>query len=189
VQPIFIRGRLAWEEAELSAAQAFLAGLGKPNVRPLVVLEMPADDLYGNHWSVTASDVPGADTCDEAVYLPGRNVLLLVKAMLWCGLNGVDRLALGILGSNPFGDATDEFFVDFQSAMARATGTTVIIVRPFARYHKLEVIALGSEWPLEQTFSCIAPAGGLHCGRCNKCAERKTGFARAGMIDKTCYRS
>ena len=34
-------------------------------------------------------------------------------------------------------------------------------------------MALGRGLPLELTFSCIAPVAGQHCGRCNKCAERR----------------
>ena len=54
------------------------------------------------------------DTPDDAVYLPGRNPLLLVKAVVWCHLHGIDQLALAPLGSNPFADATDEFFAEFR---------------------------------------------------------------------------
>ena len=35
---------------------------------------------------------------------------------------------------------------------------------------------LGRDMPLELTFSCIDPRDGLHCGRCNKCAERQEAF-------------
>jgi 7-cyano-7-deazaguanine synthase len=63
----------------------------------------------------------------------------------------------------------------------------VRIVRPFAAFEKREVMHLGRSFPLEETFSCISPAGGLHCGRCNKCAERKAAFSRAEMRDLTVY--
>jgi 7-cyano-7-deazaguanine synthase len=41
--------------------------------------------------------------------------------------------------------------------------------------------------PLELTFSCIAPAGSLHCGQCNKCAERQRAFRLSSMPDPTRY--
>ena len=53
--------------------------------------------------------------------------------------------------------------------------------------NKRQVMALGRELPLELTMSCIAPVGELHCGRCNKCAERKAAFADAAMADRTPY--
>ena len=81
-----------------------------------MTLDMPLADVYLNHWSVTGRDVPDAATPDEAVYLPGRNALLVIKAAVWCGLNGIDELAMAPLGSNPFADATPEFFHGFEQA-------------------------------------------------------------------------
>jgi hypothetical protein len=46
---------------------------------------------------------------------------------------------------------------------------------------------LGANLPLELTFSCIDPHCLLHCGRCNKCAERRAAFADAGLADRTVY--
>ncbi|HEY5599987.1 MAG TPA: 7-cyano-7-deazaguanine synthase, partial [Candidatus Manganitrophaceae bacterium] len=47
----------------------------------------------------------------------------------------------------------------------------------------------GRGLPLELTFSCIAPKGRLHCGRCNKCAERIRAFRSSGFSDPTRYGS
>src|SRR3954464_3620227 len=104
VHPLYVRGGLAWEAVELEQLNRFLAALAEPTVRPLVTLEMPVADLYGEHWSLTGRDVPGAASPDEAVYLPGRNVLLLSKALLWCRLHDVWTLALATLQRNPFPD-------------------------------------------------------------------------------------
>ena len=46
---------------------------------------------------------------------------------------------------------------------------------------------LGRGDPLELTFSCIAPVGDLHCGRCNKCFERRAAFRLIDMVDPTRY--
>jgi 7-cyano-7-deazaguanine synthase len=46
---------------------------------------------------------------------------------------------------------------------------------------------LGRGLPLELTFSCLRPADQLHCGACNKCAERQAAFQAAGMRDGTRY--
>ena len=46
---------------------------------------------------------------------------------------------------------------------------------------------LGRGVPLELTFSCFAPSGDRHCGRCNKCAERKGAFALIAAEDPTEY--
>jgi len=144
-------------------------------------------DLYGEHWSVTGRGVPGAETPDEAVFLPGRNVLLLAKAILWCHLRGVPAVALAPLESNPFPDATPAFFTAYQDVVNRAVGGSVRVLRPYLGLGKTEVMRRGRELPLGLTFSCIRPAGGRHCGACNKCAERRRAFAEAGLADPTAY--
>ncbi|HET6573662.1 MAG TPA: 7-cyano-7-deazaguanine synthase [Fimbriiglobus sp.] len=189
VHPIYVRVGSFWEEAEEAHLRRFLAAVASQVLRPLVVLEQPVADLYGPHWSLTGDNVPAADTPDGAVYLPGRNVLLLAKSLLWCLLNGVPELATAPLGSNPFPDATPQFYDAFAAAVGRAVGGSVKVLRPYADLglHKVDVLRRGAGLPLGETFSCIRPVGGLHCGRCNKCAERRGGFREAGIEDPTEY--
>src|SRR5690242_7601455 len=132
VQPLYVRHGLYWEAAELQHLRRFLDAVRAPALRPLVVLEMPVADLYGGHWSLTGQGVPDADSPDEAVFLPGRNVLLLAKAMLWCHLHGVPAVALAPLGSNPFPDATPAFFDTYQDVVNRGIGGAVRVLRPYA---------------------------------------------------------
>jgi 7-cyano-7-deazaguanine synthase len=187
VHPIYIKTAVAWQAEELTAVHRCLHAMLSPRLRELVSLELPLEDLYGPHWSITGDSVPDDRTADEAVYLPGRNPLLLVKAAVWCQMNGVDELALAPLSSNPFPDASDEFFAAFEQAMSLAGGSRLRIVRPFAQLDKRQVMQLGRLCPLEHTFSCIAPVDGLHCGHCNKCAERRAAFASGGLADPTHY--
>jgi 7-cyano-7-deazaguanine synthase len=187
VHPLYIRQGLYWETVELRHLRRFLRAVCGPSLRPLQVLRLPVADLYGAHWSLTGKDVPAADMPDEAVYLPGRNVLLLAKAMLWCHLYDVATVALGSLASNPFPDATPAFFRGYQKVVNQAVNGRVVIRRPYARLSKTEVMARGRGLPLELTFSCMRPVAGRHCGACNKCAERRHAFAAAGMTDPTDY--
>jgi 7-cyano-7-deazaguanine synthase len=187
VQPVYILTGVSWQVEELTAVREFTGALRSPRLRELVALELPLDDLYAEHWSITGQGVPPEDTPDEAVYLPGRNPLLLVKAAVWCQMHGIEELAIAPLASNPFPDATDEFFTAFARAMTLGCNAPLRIIRPFAQMTKPEVMALGGKYPLEHTFSCISPADGLHCGRCNKCDERKAAFKQAGLTDPTRY--
>lgn len=187
VHPIYISTSLVWEAAELHHLRQFLEAIPNDKVQSLTLLKQPTDDLYNGHWSVNGIAVPDAATPDEAVYLPGRNPLLLVKAIVWCRLHGVDRLALAPLSSNPFPDATPEFFDNFAEVMSQATGGRIEIWRPFAALHKREVMRLANGLPLNKTFSCIQPAGLQHCGQCNKCAERQAAFKDSGIVDPTIY--
>lgn len=187
VQPFYIRTGLVWQAAELAAVERFLAAVAAPVLAPLVVLEMPLTDLYAGHWSLTGRQVPDRSSRDEAVYLPGRNALLVVKAAVWCQLHGIEELALAPLGTSPFEDASAAFFADFEAALNRGAKRPVRLLRPFGSMTKREVLRLGAGLPLELTCSCLAPKDGLHCGRCNKCAERQAAFREAGLHDPTIY--
>jgi 7-cyano-7-deazaguanine synthase len=190
VFPLYVRFGLRWEAVELERFRALLERVGRPGLMPVHVLDEPVADIYGDaHWSTGAPTVPGAETPDEAVYLPGRNLLLGAKAAVWCRLRGIDVLAFGSLHTNPFRDSTPEFFSGLESLANRALGGALRIVRPFARSHKDEVIRRGVQLgvPLFATFSCIRPVRGLHCGMCNKCEERRAAFRAAGVDDQTPY--
>lgn len=187
VQPLYVDCQWHWQSAELQAARRFLVALDEPRLEDLVVLQMPLADLYDDHWSITGRAVPRAHEPDQNVYLPGHNPLLLIKAQVWCRLHGVGHLALGALGSNPFSDATEDFFRQFEAAMDRAISGHVELIRPLAHLSKRQVMQLGRRLPLEWTFSCLSPTGGRHCGDCNKCAERQQAFLAAEMTDPTIY--
>lgn len=187
VYPLYVRCGLHWETVELEHLHRFLEALNAPALRPLHVLHMPVIDIYPPHWSLTGEGVPDANSPDEAVFLPGRNVLLLAKALLWCHLQGVPEVAMAPLESNPFPDATPAFFSAFEAVVNQAVGGKVKIRQPYLGLHKVDVLLRGQKLPLVYTFSCIRPQDGRHCGACNKCAERQKGFADAGIPDPTPY--
>ena len=187
VQPLYVRNGLFWESVELEHLHRFLDVLRSPNLRPLRILELPVIDLYPPHWSLTGHNVPDADTPDQAVFLPGRNVLLLAKAILWCHLHHVPAVAMAPLAGNPFPDATPEFFRAYAAIVNQAVDGSVRVLRPYATLHKTDVMRRAGEVPLGLTFSCIRPVGRLHCGRCNKCAERRRAFFDAKLGDPTEY--
>jgi 7-cyano-7-deazaguanine synthase len=189
VQPIYIQSDLVWERAELPAARRFLSAVGGPRLRELIVLAMPLGDLYGEHWSRTGCSVPGSDSPDDAVFLPGRNALLVVKAGVWCQLNGIPRLALAPLGTSPFADASESWFATMEAALGFGAPRPLRLLRPFGAMNKQQVMQLGRHLPLGLTVSCLAPVGGHHCGRCNKCAERRAAFLGADLCDPTFYAS
>jgi len=187
VYPIYVKCGLKWEAMELRALNAFLDALKSPNLMPLTVLELPTAALYGDHWSLSGPRVPGADAPDAEVFIPGRNILLLGLTAVWCSTHDVSRIAIGSLDGNPFPDATPEFFASFSAALSLGLGRAIQIEAPFRGLHKEELIRRSRELPIELTLTCMAPAGGVHCGRCNKCRERQLAFQKAGVPDRTAY--
>lgn len=187
VVPIYLRFGLVWEPTEFRVLRRFLDAVRTPALEPCQTFDMPLAPVYGEHWSTTGDRVPDAQTPDEAVFLPGRNVLLCVQAAVWCHRVGIPTLALAPLGSNPFPDATPDFFASLQRTLNLALEAELRIVRPYDGFSKRTVLLRGASFPLEHTLSCIRPVGDDHCGRCNKCAERQQGFAAAGLADPTTY--
>lgn len=185
--PIYVRFGLAWEPVEEAHLRRFLDTLTNPAARPLVVLNSPIADVYGAHWSVSGSEVPDERSEDDAVYLPGRNLLLLAMPSVWCALHDVHTVALGTLKGNPFPDATPEFFDGFAALAHRAMSHALEVVTPFAGLTKSDVLELGRGLALQHTFSCIDPKRERHCGRCNKCAERQHAFTALEIEDLTDY--
>jgi 7-cyano-7-deazaguanine synthase len=153
----------------------------------LAVLELPMRPMYGPHWSLTGRSVPSHRSADAAVYLPGRNLLLLSKATVFADRHGASAVAMGLLAGNPFGDATPAFLRQFAACAARALGRSMRILTPLRRLTKAALVRRHPTLPFHLTCSCLQPRGLRHCGRCNKCAERQHAFAAAGQPDPTDY--
>ncbi|MFN7915780.1 MAG: 7-cyano-7-deazaguanine synthase [Vicinamibacterales bacterium] len=195
VHPIYVSVGFPWEEAERDALRGFLAeGFRHPRVRPLAALSVDMTDVYpAAHWARTGV-APAYDTPDEDVYIPGRNIVLLGKAGVFCAIAGLDRLVIGTLDHNPFPDATPAFRSTFAEALSLGLAHRLEIAAPYARVSKAEVIARGQRAGvrLELTLSCMnarrtGPGFPRHCGVCSKCRERHDAFVEAGVPDLTDY--
>ena len=79
VVPFYVRTGCVWQSCELAAVRAIPGRHCPTRLEDLVVLDMPLEDLYGDHWSISGANVPDDASPDEAVFLPGRNPLLLIK--------------------------------------------------------------------------------------------------------------
>ncbi len=211
VQPIYIRAGIAWEDAESDAVASFLDAYARDSrIGPLVTLSVDMTDVYpATHWAREGKP-PAYHTPDQDVYVPGRNIVLFVKAGVYCAISAIDRLVIGTLDHNPFPDATPAFRSAMAAALSLGLGSPITIAAPYASIAKAEVIRRGVALgvPLELTLSCMSPiigedqagragdSGGRtrsgrrvprHCGRCSKCRERHDGFLEAGVSDPTDY--
>jgi 7-cyano-7-deazaguanine synthase len=188
VLPIYVSVGLAWEEAERGMIARLLAGLAG-GARPLVTLAVEMRDVYApTHWAIQGRP-PGYHTPDEDVYLPGRNIVLISKAAVYCASAGIGRLVLGTLAGNPFPDATPEFRAAMALAVSIGLAHRLRIEAPYAEISKADVIRRGAALgvPFELTLSCMSPRADRHCGTCSKCRERHDGFVEAGVPDPTIY--
>ncbi len=194
VHPVYVRFGLHWEKAEYQCLLEYLHTVKRPGIKAIKVLDMPIDNIYGSHWSTTGDSVPDASSDDREVYLPGRNLLLLTKTAVWCTLNNISHIAIGCLGGNPFPDADPKFFDQLQSTLTMGLNFNITVLHPLLTMGKHEIIQMAKNLPLHLTFSCINPIisrgeTALHCGNCNKCAERQKAFTIAQVEDRTIYAS
>jgi 7-cyano-7-deazaguanine synthase len=191
VQPIYVSAGLAWEAEERAIAARLLHAppYTAPAILPLVSLAVDMRDVYpASHWAVRG-DPPAYDTPDEAVYIDGRNIVLLSKTAVYMARAHIARVMIGPLAGNPFPDASREFFAAMERALSTGLAWQIQIDAPFAAMHKEAVITLGRSLgvPFDLTLSCMQPAKGAHCGRCSKCRERIEAFREAGVEDPTPY--
>ncbi len=199
---VFVKAGHPWEEAELIALRKILKVIqgqfpeDSYRVRGPKVLSLPMTDVYNpNDWSLSGQNVPGYHAPDAAVEITGRNIVLLSKTAIYCALEGIQTIAVGSLAGNPFPDATPEFFKLGSMWFSMGLRKKIEILTPFRELSKTQVIQIGAELglPLELTLTCnnpqlVPPGEWIHCGNCNKCAERIRGFKTAGVEDKTQYR-
>lgn len=178
VYPVYVRQGLRWEKAELHWLGKYLRAIKNRYIKPLTILDATTEDVYDNHWSLSGKNVPGKSSPDEDVYLPGRNILLLSKASVWCSESGIHHIALGCLSGNPFPDSTPAFFRKMSQALTQGLRHKIFVSALFLRYSKQDVLKLGSRLPLHLTFSCLNPKGMKPCRVCNKCAEREKAFSQ-----------
>ena len=108
VHPLRVHCGLRWETEELAVCSRFLDALAtrcRTAVRPLEIVTVAVPAAARPAWSLGGS-VPGAESPDTDVLLPGRNATLLDSAAKFCAPRGIARIALATLAGNPFPDAT-----------------------------------------------------------------------------------
>ena len=203
VWPLYLRQGFLWEDDEIRAVGQYLDSLKSANgangangsrhgmggrLKALATCTLGVAEGYKARWATAADEeVPDENSPDEAVFLPGRNLALLTQAAIYAHTVGAGRIQLGTLKGNPFPDATETFFRSFERTAAEAMNLEVSIETPLAKLSKTDVLLRGKDFDLGLTLSCIRPSDGKHCGRCNKCEERRRAFENAGLSDAAPY--
>ena len=157
--PIYVETGIPWEWAEKQMLQNFIDAVNNPNIRPVTILQLPVQPLYGTgHWTMSGETVPGYEEPDETVYIPGRNIILITLAAIWCSLNDVHRIVIGSLAGNPFPDATPEFFTSIANSNAIGLDHPLTVEAPMRNLHKEDILASNaSTLPLHLTLTCANP--------------------------------
>lgn len=192
--PIYVETGIPWEWAEKRTLNSFIQALDNPNIKPVITLTLPVKALYGqSHWTMSGETVPEYDAPDETVYIPGRNIILITLAAIWCSLNDVHHIVIGSLAGNPFPDATPDFFQSIANSNGMGLDHQLTVEAPMRHLHKEDILAANAKTlPLHLTLTCANPQAAnddtiIHCAECNKCRERHEAFVDAGIQDDTLY--
>jgi len=142
-----------------------------------------------------------------ATYVPARNTVFLAIALARAETIGANDIFIGVnaLDYSGYPDCRPEYIKAFQTVANLATKASIevsgtnekglVIHAPLQDMTKSEIIqkgvSLGVDYSL--TMSCYDPEqsrddGNLvHCGHCDACLLRKSGFSDASIIDPTKY--
>lgn len=139
---------------------------------------------------VTEADLESSEI--PTSYVPFRNANLLSIAASWAEVIGARAIYIGAVAEDSSGypDCRPQFFAAFQKAIELGTkpGTAIEIRTPIIGLSKAEIVRKGIDLgaPLYLTWSCYRNSD-LACGRCDSCALRLRGFARANVVDPIKY--
>jgi 7-cyano-7-deazaguanine synthase len=116
----------------------------------------------------------GAESA-AAVWVPGRNLVLVAVAAAWAEKLGAARVVTGFNAEEAatFPDNSAEFVDAANRALEFSSGRKVEIAAPLSGMDKRAILALGRELgaPLELAWSCYR-GGEKPCGRCESCQRR-----------------
>ena len=159
-------------------------------------------DLRAFGGSALTDDIDVPEEEGEGIpvtYVPARNTIMLSLALAWAEVLGSGDIFIGVnaVDYSGYPDCRPEFINAYEEMANLATKAGVVGKRlafhtPLIDISKAEIIkqgtALGVDYAL--TVSCYqASDAGEACGVCDSCRIRAAGFAAAGIIDPTRYKS
>ena len=151
--------------------------------------------IGGSSLTDETIEVTGANLESKEIptsYVPFRNANMLAIATSWAEILGADSIYIGAVfeDSSGYPDCRPEFYAAFEKTIDAGTKpeTRIKIVTPIIELSKAEIVRKGLKLnaPLELSWSCYKSEE-LACGKCDSCALRLRGFARAGVNDPINY--
>ncbi len=191
----FDYGQRSRAETRAAAAQARAQGVTEHRVLPL-----PLGEFGGSALTDTGITVPMEETRGiPSTYVPARNTVFLAYALAWAEVLEAGAIFIGVnaLDYSGYPDCRPEYVAAFQRLIHLATrtgveGGRISLETPLLHLSKSEIIQTGAGLGVDfaKTVSCYqADIDGRACGRCDSCRLRREGFAAAGLVDPTVYRT
>jgi 7-cyano-7-deazaguanine synthase len=187
VYPLYVACGFFWEEQEIDSLKKFLNKFSRPELKNLTIQQKPLRDIFPDLWAYHPERFPDQNSPLGSVYLPGRNLILLLQGSLLAQRYDLQEIWIGVLGKNPYPDATRSFFDAFELLHSQTFKNSIKVQAPFQSLRKGELIGKFPDFPYQLNVTCLRPQGYLHCGNCYKCAERRRAFREASIPDPTEY--
>jgi 7-cyano-7-deazaguanine synthase len=131
------------------------------------------------------------DTMKQTV-VPFRNGIMLSIAAAYAeSINAQGLIIAAHAGDHAiYPDCREEFMQAMNAAIKEGTYAGVQLLRPFIHLTKAQIVKRGDELGVDfaKTWSCYK-GGGVHCGTCGTCVERREAFILAKLPDPTVYAS
>jgi 7-cyano-7-deazaguanine synthase len=183
--------------SELEAADRVAKMLGAKEHR-VVNIDLTAfggSALTDNNIAVPQQPGEGIPT----TYVPARNTIMLSLALAWAEVLQSQDIFIGVnaVDYSGYPDCRPAFIEAFERMANLATkaaveGRALTVHAPLLHLSKAEIVQQGTALGVDyaQTVSCYqADEQGHACGVCDSCRLRRAGFAAAGIVDPTPYRS
>ncbi len=178
-------------------ARAFgdIADFYKAKMRLITSLDH-LQQIGGSSLTDPGMAIGDADLEQDSVptsYVPFRNAHLLAIATSWAEVIGATRIFFGAVeeDSSGYPDCREAFVEAYNRLVDIGTKpeTRIRVITPLIQLSKAEIVKLGLKLgaPLGLSWSCYRSEESA-CGRCDSCALRLRGFARAGQRDPIPYR-
>lgn len=146
------------------------------------------------------ADAEGGEGEIPITYVPARNTILLSLGLAWAETLEAEALFIGVnaVDYSGYPDCRPEYLAAYQRMADLATRVgverpgAIRIHAPLLYLSKAEIIRRGVELGVDygMAISCYDPTDdGVACGECAACRLRLRGFAEAGLVDPTRYRT
>jgi len=184
-------------EKEIIVAKKFAKNLGLKQHKVVDIGFMK--ELYGNSNVLTSIMRKIPKKFDYSIVVPIRNAVFLSIASAWAFTLNASFVAYGAhTGDRHYPDCRPIFTKKLESAFNQGEidginsglRKNIKIWSPYREgLSKSDLLKIGFKNmgdPIFNTWSCYSNKK-YHCGICESCNNRKRGFEKAGIVDKTKY--
>lgn len=141
----------------------------------------------------SGGEIPDGHYAEENMkrtVVPFRNGIMLAVACGFAETSGAEGLVIAAHSGDHaiYPDCRESFMEAMAAAMKSGTYAGIELLRPFIAMDKTAIAREGAALGVDfsRTWSCYK-GGGLHCGTCGTCVERREAFLLAGVPDPTIY--